>query len=552
MLLVNPRLEVPPEAELMSRYAYVVRDRNSALVGPAGASRTFRADRYGGLGQGPHAGSGRVGSDGRFEVKGIGRTPLVPAIGVDPAYATGEASAVECVLEMIWGEVLSVVLPFGAVRCLAAVDTGLPFGGAGAHRRPDARAARSLLVRELALRPAHFMRAIYARPDPRADLPPDPLRVAEAVNVLPGLLPQPRGLEQTRLSRIEQLHAGMGELAYRHARQLAVARARRFRHGSITASNLALDGRWLDFESAHHVPVFGSPRNFHPAFWYDDHGIARTIEYLSYYIDKYFDDGDPWIGTRYVDAFHRHLDAEQRSAFLGVLGIPERLLDGLSADGGDLQTLARLAVRIAKSGRTRPYCGDPSDFHAFGHYDLSDVAVRLAAASGDDERDQRLAGAIRCPALRQQLVAAYGRALSALRLRGDVRSWPPGGLEGLLLFGAAKRASQFPGLYLGALGARLEALCGEFRDRRELRSALGALLFALVDDVKIAMTDYGDGPLLLAEGPRARVGFCPARAAILHTSAAGGQDVVAELRPGLPETLSDAKALVERFRQLVA
>ncbi|WP_407351415.1 hypothetical protein [Luteimonas sp. R10] len=550
MIFSNCRLPELGEEELLAQYAFVVRDRESALQGSSEESRVFLADRYGGLGMALHGGSGRVGHDGRFEAKGIGLTPLATSRAVDHAYSSGEASVIECILELIWGEVLEEALPHGAVRSLAVLDTGLPFESAGDLASHDVCSMRGILVRQRAYRPAHFMRAIYAQVAPGEHLVPDHVRTANAINALPYLLPLPAESNDRPMSRVERLHAGMHEMVERLARQHAAARARRFMHGAITASNLTLDGRWIDYESTSHVPVFGSSEHFYPPFWSDDRGIWRTIEYLSYYIDKYFDDGDPGIRNNYVELFHQRLASEQRTASLSVLGIPEGLLTDLdSKDALVMDKLGDIVLRIAKSGRTRPFCGADTDFHTFGHYNLADIAVRLAATDQDESRDRMLSAAISCPALRERLVTTYNHALGVLRRHNTVRSWHRRGLAGLLIFGATKLASQFPLLREGKLKSKLEAICAEVPDRVDLRHAIEELLQSIVADVKLAMSGYrGDG-IVVANDHGSALKFYPTTAELVYLDNGSAERLRIHSQFDVPKDLTQSIALIDRFSQ---
>src|SRR5215469_14635939 len=84
-----------------------------------------QADRYGSSsGTSPHGGSGRVATVGRFQVKGVGRTPLVGA-GVPWIHSHGVASMREAVYEAIMGEIFNAELPFGSIPVIAIVDAGV-------------------------------------------------------------------------------------------------------------------------------------------------------------------------------------------------------------------------------------------------------------------------------------------------------------------------------------------------------------------------------------------------------------------------------------------
>lgn len=117
------------------------RDTSSSL------RRILTADRYGGTVGTLHGGSGRVGSSGGLNAKGIGPTPLVPKSLTD--HSDGALSLVEAIREAICAEVASVELPYGAVPVVAII----------ACDPLDMR--QGIVVRPNFIRPAHFERSIF-------------------------------------------------------------------------------------------------------------------------------------------------------------------------------------------------------------------------------------------------------------------------------------------------------------------------------------------------------------------------------------------------------
>lgn len=190
------------------------------------------ADRYGGPGIGHNGGSGRAAVINGYHVKGVGRTPLVGAL-TDEAHASGGAYLEECVRETIFSELAAAEFPGGTVPTLAIIDTGL----VQVWDEDDGprQERRCLLVRSAFVRPAHFERASsYISVDPK-DGYADAQRVKHAFSVASKLWGQ------------EALPAIYQNFWLTWAEQLAYAFAHRLPHGGDSTSNIALDGRLLDF-----------------------------------------------------------------------------------------------------------------------------------------------------------------------------------------------------------------------------------------------------------------------------------------------------------------
>ena len=137
----------------------------SYLIDPASSApeRIFLAERYGGSGIQRNGGGARCGFDGRYQIKGIGANPLVGK-GSDLRHSNGVLSASMAMYETLWTEMLSSVLPYGAVPVQAVLFTDKATDSD--FERTCAPSERALLVREPVVRPAHFERAPYFRPQP--------------------------------------------------------------------------------------------------------------------------------------------------------------------------------------------------------------------------------------------------------------------------------------------------------------------------------------------------------------------------------------------------
>ncbi|MGZ0714340.1 hypothetical protein [Pseudomonas palleroniana] len=270
------------ESELLSGYNYVTVD-SDAEVNTAGEKKIFYAERYGGDGILTNGGGGRCGYDGTFHLKGLGANQLVGARAQDGygnSHGNGFLSLDVAVYEAIWAEIINVALPHGAVRTAAVIDLGVDF------KEPDQTHPRGLLVRVPAVRPAHFIRAVYFKEKKHTELSEDAKRVKLAVRKLARFLPSKGDAQITREEN--RLENGMIELASRYANQFAAARAKRIFHQSISASNVTLDGAWMDLAGA---TVFSN------AMWWDGFNINRfmseyapameSIQEMCFYLSKY-------------------------------------------------------------------------------------------------------------------------------------------------------------------------------------------------------------------------------------------------------------------------
>lgn len=196
-------------------------------------TKIMLAERYGGFGIGSNGGGARCGSLGPFQVKGCGKNPLAgPDQDVHHAY--GGFKAVYAVHEAIYASILETVLPLGAVRILGVILTG----ASGAYVKKDIeRGWGALMVRDAVLRPANFLRARSFRPtkEIREVVVSDVGRVRRANRELYRLL----GSDARFDVYIKRFLSNC-------ANQFIFARMARLSHGAVTASNIAIDGRWLD------------------------------------------------------------------------------------------------------------------------------------------------------------------------------------------------------------------------------------------------------------------------------------------------------------------
>jgi len=229
------------DLEIISKYNYVTID-TAHQSDDFLDKKLFFAERYGGDGISTNGGGGRCGFDGVFQLKGLGPNQLVgdrPRDTYGNSHANGFLSLDVAIYEYIWAEIINVALPYGAVKSVAVIDLELDF------EEPDQKLRRGLLVRLPAVRPAHFIRALYFKEEKKGLLSEDARRVKETMHKLVYFLPKPADNIKTDTLE-EKLCAGIIELAMRYAEQFSAAKAKRIYHQSISASNITLTGGWMD------------------------------------------------------------------------------------------------------------------------------------------------------------------------------------------------------------------------------------------------------------------------------------------------------------------
>lgn len=321
------------ETFLLNEYSYVLpnyADSNRLIFNEC---KTFWADRYGSRHEVCNGGSARCGFDGTFQVKGIGVTPLV-AQNMSKSHSHGKLFLDEAISEAIWGEICHQHLPFGSIRTLAIIKTNVQEGFSYSDNCPKKPCA--LAIREFSIRPAHFERATFFWPFPeyislRND---DTARVKECINYLPRSL----GLSNSILSSKKELFYCLKKLVLRIAKQIAYSRVKGIPHGSLTSSNIGIDGRFLDFGTITAVPDFGNYviADGVGAVWDDHLLITQWLKNLFFNIEKYscLDDNLSRndINTL-IDNFINELNNQENYAILEELDVKNKSRDNLILAG---------------------------------------------------------------------------------------------------------------------------------------------------------------------------------------------------------------------------
>lgn len=194
--------------------------------------RFMFADRYGGPFGKIHGGSGRCGSVGYINGKGIGPTPLVSKCA-DQSHSHGFLNLEEAVRDIIASEIAFAELPNGAVPVIALIDTGLTYNF-GEDRKKEKCV---VLVRPNVMRVSHFERSTFFGSSgfPGSDQATDAKRVSEVI-------------EWSKNHKPELLNENfIAKITKNASIQAGACRASRFWPGRFTSDNVTVDGKLVEF-----------------------------------------------------------------------------------------------------------------------------------------------------------------------------------------------------------------------------------------------------------------------------------------------------------------
>jgi hypothetical protein len=371
------------------------------------------AERYGGHGLGGNGGGARCGLIGDIQIKGIGRNQLAAA-ETDFFHSYGGASLNEGIYEALWGELLHRALPHGAVRVLGLIATGTRVPLVAPLPGQDPTTERALIFRQSAVRPAHFMRSPYHRPPAASGWCDDTARTIAAVGALPAAFAALYGPPAADESSDVFVHRCVGMMLERFADQFAAARAKRLMHGSLIASNIALDGRWLDFATTSSMPDYGhivSPRG--PDFMQEELMLQPGIADLAFYLRKYlpterrtlFDGNGLW--QRLSMRLQRRLPLE----YAKLTGIPADVCASLPRQAGELYAVMQ-AISRKGNGTVFLMMSDPSEAarrtpSRTGDHSLNAIMRKAAFAANPAATDAALLEELDDVTLRARFVHAY-------------------------------------------------------------------------------------------------------------------------------------------------
>lgn len=242
----------------------------------------YNFEQYGGYGIGGNGGGARCGNYGGLQFKGIGITPVVGK-NTNLYNSNGMYPLYEAIVEAVCSHVYSQILPLGTIQYHAILANGVSdhfYTAEEPDKRQLGEIPLAIGVREIANRPAHYLRAGYYKPHPdfRLQVPSDVYRTREINHRLRNKL----GDDNAYIKYIGQFLAGC-------ANQFTFAKVFRISHGAVSPSNLSMDGRWLDLTNTTFVP---GGDNYYAGnadmLFLDEPGkIAGFVEEMLYTYSKY-------------------------------------------------------------------------------------------------------------------------------------------------------------------------------------------------------------------------------------------------------------------------
>jgi hypothetical protein len=344
----------------------------SYIIDPVSStqSKIFFAERYGGSGIQRNGGGARCGFDGNYQVKGIGANPLVGE-GTDGRHSNGALGAIHAIYEALWGEVLAQILPYSAVRARAVLLTDVYTDKA--FDRSQGKSRRALLVRDPVIRPAHFERAPYFRPQQEYAnrLIHDARRVRSVIHMLSRNLPVSAEGVSEEARRNPRLYCieGLCELARREAWQMAFCRTR-FLRLTTSPSNIAMDGRLMDFNGLSCLFPGDYPDNFGHQLRLTEllkepmvlmHGLSDLCLYLGKYL---FEPDFTLVARQKVEeTFQKVFHEACYYCYLEQLGIPIEFMPQEGLPETLKQLVNSFVVLVNKHGERlyRPDTGSKDD-----------------------------------------------------------------------------------------------------------------------------------------------------------------------------------------------
>lgn len=313
------KMAIPSEKEVLDSFAWGIHSPGEPFNAFLKEEKIFMADRYGGGGLALNQGSGRAASAGDFQIKGIGRTPLVGekmkndhANGLVPFHEYREA---------IFGEI-NQDLPHKGNRVVAIIDRGTEF------QLKDGKTHRAIMIiREDPLRPAHFVEAWHAGDKFKIS---ELKRVKQASQYFINSLPLPLQYQNSKDSI--KIREGMYQYTKNIAEQFATAYSQKLYHGGTSLSNIEINGRWLDYGTQTSQPGYGPIQIL-------DHiehsGKVEQIEstFISEFITEIQKKFPPEI-SQYLPSnrelknlFKSHYQQKLEQNFLKLTGIPDTIID---------------------------------------------------------------------------------------------------------------------------------------------------------------------------------------------------------------------------------
>jgi hypothetical protein len=376
-------------------------------------TRCFKIERYGGVGIGVNGGGARCSLIDGFSIKGTGPNVL-RGQGAPYLHSYGGASLKEAIRETIWGEILNVTLPFGAVRVERISLTGSEVPLDYPDEFGNSMIARALIYRKQFIRPAHFLRALSYRPIENVDAnrKKDRQRTIDCLKGFETIVCKSISL-RGKFDFVQLLAV----LFQRYASQIAASRASRLLHGSISPSNLTIDGRVLDFGMSSSVADFGNyilargcPSSSNQAA-----DLIISLKELCWEVGA-MQGASPSdlfsIEKDLAKHFYNAHDFEYKKRLLSLTGLNQEAYG--EGEHPEHEELAELLLELSVGGNNVPFkilspCENyrPVFLPQTGKYNLALILVVLICCSSESDACENLEAFIESRALREKLVRCY-------------------------------------------------------------------------------------------------------------------------------------------------
>jgi hypothetical protein len=291
--IYDPSLRQRIERWLCDAFGFAVPCQDDPPAAYSEETHVLHADRYGGSSStNKHGGSGRAAVVGKFQVKGIGQTPLTGK-NCDWVHSHGCASVEEAVREAIYGEVAAAEFPYGAVPVIAILDAGLCYSRPIPEIPEERLIRRALIIRPVFLRPAHAERApmfLASQTGYVNSQASDAKRCRDFIA---------KWLDLAQTSSNHEV-PDVEELVVRVAKQAAFGQVHRLYNGGFFSSNITIDGALVDFggmrplrswanaRMTHHSPGFGDEMDF----------VRGLVRSLVFHFGKFADARAPHLSEQ--------------------------------------------------------------------------------------------------------------------------------------------------------------------------------------------------------------------------------------------------------------
>lgn len=328
---------------------------------------TAHVEMYGGAGVGANAGGVRCANISNFQLKGIGSTQLA-GLTTDKWHKHGAMSLQDGVKESLTAELFSAAAPYGAIRCFAVYELGFRFATEAGIEMLPSSAPQAVMVREPAIRLAHFMRSPYLNAGielAHRDVSRMRTGIPQLVNWLMAGAPMPAHSLNT-----EAVANALARCYGRVLHQVATLRAKRLIHGSLIPSNISLDGRLLDFTTSTSVSTLHPTLVALGGYASDDQHIQvlESFEEVLFYISKF----DPRIKIKRPELTALGASIRQRlirehgeylaDEHLSIFGFSNNELQRLPRSLKDALLNSSVELIVAGENQLRLYFG--ADDHA--------------------------------------------------------------------------------------------------------------------------------------------------------------------------------------------